>query len=67
MHSLLYDEGSPGMIFKLSEGAICDAIEQLSETRKNLALSDSAGLIQFSFQEEPVELANEILDQYYKA
>jgi hypothetical protein len=27
---LLYDVGSPGMAFKLSESAICDAIEQLS-------------------------------------
>ncbi|MEG3437729.1 DUF4007 family protein [Pannus brasiliensis CCIBt3594] len=63
---LLYDEGSPGMAFKVSESAICDAIEELSGRWQALTLSDSAGLIQFSFQEEPEKLANEILNGYYR-
>lgn len=64
---LLYDVGSPGMAFKLSESAICDALEQLSGSQNSIALSDSAGLIQFSFFEEPRSLANDILDKYYRA
>jgi Protein of unknown function (DUF4007) len=63
---LLYDEGCPGMVFKLTESAICDAIDELSRSGKAINLSDSAGLIQFSFNEEPEELAGEILEQYYK-
>lgn len=64
---LLYDEGSPGMVFKLTESAVCDAIEQTAKNWKTIALSDTAGLIQFSFKEEPEELANKILEQYYRA
>lgn len=62
---LLYDVGSPGMAFKLSESAICDAIEQVARSWNSIALSDSAGLIQFSLSEQPEKLANEILDKYY--
>jgi hypothetical protein len=64
--SLVYDIGSPGMVFKLSESAVCDAIEQVARWSNFLYLSDSAGLIQFSFTSEPEALAEDILDKYYK-
>lgn len=64
---LLYDIGSPGMAFKLSESAMCDAIEQVARHRHSIALSDSAGLIQFSFTSDPATLAEDILDRYYTA
>ncbi|MBW4641837.1 MAG: DUF4007 family protein [Goleter apudmare HA4340-LM2] len=63
---LIYDIGSPGMVFKLSESAVCDAIEEVARQCKSIALSDSAGLIQFSFTQEPEVLAEDILDKYYK-
>lgn len=63
---LVYDVGSPGMIFKLSESAVCDAIEQVARWSTPISLSDSAGLIQFSFIFEPEALAKNILDKYYK-
>jgi hypothetical protein len=63
---LLYDEGSPGMVFKLSESAMVEGIEQVAKNWKNLALSSTAGLIQFSFQEEPQALADAILEAYYR-
>ncbi|MCF4967144.1 DUF4007 family protein [Nostoc sp. CMAA1605] len=63
---LVYDIGSPGMVFKLSESAVCDAIEQVARWSNLIALSDSAGLIQFSFTSEPEALAEDILDKYYK-
>lgn len=63
---LLYDIGSPGMAFKLSESAICDAIEQVARQSNSIALSEAAGLIQFSFTEAPAVLALDILDKYYK-
>jgi hypothetical protein len=64
--SLVYDIGSPGMVFKLSESAVCDAIEQVARWSNSLYISDSAGLIQFSFTSEPEALFKDILDKYYK-
>ncbi len=63
---LLYDVGSPGLVFKLTEEALCDAIERVARHNNKLALSDTAGLVQFSFNDEPLELAREILEQYYR-
>jgi len=63
---LLYDIGSPGMAFKLSESAVCDAIEQVQGWSNSIALSESAGLIQFYFTQEPGRLARDILDKYYR-
>lgn len=62
---LLYDPGSPGMVFKLSESALCDAIEQVGRQSNLIALSESAGLIQVSFKDDPKELSDDILNQYY--
>ncbi|MBD0388941.1 MAG: DUF4007 family protein, partial [Nostoc sp. C3-bin3] len=64
--SLLYDEGSPGMVFKLTESILCAAIETVSKQFDTIVLSDTAGLIQLSFPEQPEILAEEILDRYYK-
>ncbi len=63
---LLYDGSSPGMVFKLSESVLCDAIEKVSRQFKSLYLSDTAGLIQFAFHDEPIELAEGILKYYYE-
>lgn len=63
---LLFDEGSPGMAFKLSESALCDAIEQVARWCNAIALSESAGLIQMAFTQAPAELSQTILDKYYK-
>jgi len=63
---LLFDEGSPGMVFKLSESALCDAIEQVARWCNQITLSESAGLIQMAFTQNPVELSQTILDKYYK-
>jgi hypothetical protein len=63
---LVYDIGSPGMAFKLSESAVCNAIEQVARWSNSIFLSDSAGLIQFSFRSQPEALAEDILDKYYR-
>ena len=64
---LLYDIGSPGMAFKLSENVLCDAIEKVARSNNSLNLSDSAGLIQFSYFCDPKQLAEDILDKYYQS
>lgn len=64
--SLTYGQGSPGLAFKLTESAICQAIEEISLKPGGVALTDTAGLVQMSFQEEPLRLAHRILKHYYK-
>ncbi|MGB7439783.1 MAG: DUF4007 family protein [Coleofasciculaceae cyanobacterium] len=63
--SLTFDPGSPGLAFKLPESVICTAIEQVERWSNKLNLSDTAGLIQFSFTTDAKELAEDILDKYY--
>lgn len=62
---LLYDQGSPGLCFKINETLLCKSIEQVAKKFKKLSLSETAGLIQFSFPEEPLKLAETILNYYY--
>lgn len=64
--ALLYNDRSPGMVFKLTESVLCDMIEQVSLKYDSIALSESAGLIQFSFKSSPKKLADNILDSYYQ-
>lgn len=64
---LLYDEGSPGKVFKLTESALCGAIEMVARTNDELGLDDAAGKLQMRFGREPVAFAEEILNHYYTA
>jgi len=63
---LLYEPRSPGLVFKLTENSICTAIENISSYFDEVAISDNAGLIQFSYTNEPGNLASQILEKYYK-
>jgi hypothetical protein len=65
MASLLYDLGSPGLVFKLTESALSEAIEQVARRVKAINLSDAAGKLQLSFSKEPISLAQALLDGYY--
>jgi Protein of unknown function (DUF4007) len=62
---LMYEEGSPGVLFKLTESVLCNAIEQISQKDHRVYLSDSSGLIQIAFTQPPAILAESILDHYY--
>lgn len=62
---LAYDFDSPGLVFKLTESIISGAISQLSQTWTELELRETAGLVQFSFAQEPGVLAEAILERYY--
>lgn len=64
--SLTYDTGSPGLAFKLTESALCQAIEAVQQKSGSVALTDTAGLVQMSFQAEPLPLAQRILKHYYQ-
>jgi hypothetical protein len=64
--SLLYDIGSPGLVFKLTESAICDAIEVVARQWDQISLTDAAGKLQLSLEGDPEGLAATILDSYYR-
>ena len=63
---LLYDAGSPGQVFKLTERSLCDAIETISHNYKDIYLTDTAGMIQFAYDNNPLKLSDKILNGYYK-
>jgi hypothetical protein len=64
--NLLYHHGSPGLVFRLTERSICDALETVARQFPQIALSDAAGKLQLSFDAEPEQLAEDILDRYYQ-
>ena len=64
--SLLYDVGSPGLIFKLTESALSGAIEQVARQIKAVSLSDAAGKLQMGYLEDPTSLAQRLLNSYYE-
>lgn len=63
--NLTYGDGSPGLAFKLTESALCQAIEEVSNNLGIVSLTDSGGLVQMSFQEVPEKLALKSLKHYY--
>ncbi len=65
LSSLSYGDGSPGLAFKLTETALCNALEEISRKGGSVNLTDAAGLVQMSFKDEPEKLALKILGQYY--
>ena len=62
---LLYEVNSPGLVFKLTESALCFAIEQIARKTDKITLSENAGIIQLTFKHDPRQLAFELLNTYY--
>lgn len=62
---LAYDAGSPGLCFRLSESALYDAIEQVAKGCDEITLSDTAGLIQLTFEGNPKRLSDMLIKDYY--
>jgi len=67
LHNLLYNPGGPGLVFRLTESNICEAIEDLAAKMKSIRLTESAGIIQLSYDEEPIRLSKLLLKDYYQA
>ena len=63
---LLYDAGSPGQVFKLTESSLSDAIEIVSRKAKDIYLPDTAGIIQLAYDSDPSVISERILGGYYK-
>jgi hypothetical protein len=62
---LLYDPGSPGQAFKLTESSLCEAIETVAKHIGKISISNTAGMIQLSYEEDPSELSRMLLEEYY--
>jgi len=63
---LLYDAGSPGQAFKLTESSLSEAIETVSRKAKDIYLTDTAGMIQFAYDSAPSALSDKILNSYFR-
>jgi len=63
---LLYEPGSPGQVLKLNEASLCYAIDKVSQSFEDIALTDTAGMIQFAFMSKSNLLADKLLNRYYK-
>ena len=58
---------SPGMAFKLTESALYDHLEEMVESGHRLRLSDTAGLVQLSFADDPRKLHQLLLKRHFKS
>lgn len=63
---LLYDPGSPGLVFKLTESSLYAALDDVASRFPKISISDTAGLVQLVYSGRPFELSEVLLDQYYK-
>ena len=62
---LLYEVGSPGLIFKLSESALYEALDEIASKISEIKIINSSGLIQLSYDLDPKALSLQILDYYF--
>ena len=62
---LLYDAGSPGQVFKLNESALCEAIEHVSNKNNDFILTDTAGMFQFAYKKDPLEISDKLLKDFF--
>ena len=64
---LVHEPGSPGKAFKLTEADLLAVLEPTVRRTKQIGLTTSAGAQLLSWSEAPEDLANGILDDYYRA
>lgn len=63
--TLLRDVGSPGLAFRLSEGALYMALEAATRIEPGLEIADAGGIVQLSFMDPPAVHARRLADQHY--
>lgn len=67
VQNCLYEDDSPGQIFKLDEGALMAHLEELESTTKGkLIINDTAGMTSFVFKgTDYIDFAKILLKNYY--
>ncbi|GAB4445321.1 MAG: hypothetical protein OHK0011_27140 [Turneriella sp.] len=63
---LMSADRSPVKVFRLTETALYDALERVSEDMSDLFLSDAAGVKQLSWKSDPQRLLHRLLKGYYR-
>jgi hypothetical protein len=58
-------EGSPGLALRLSESDVYGALEEVAQETNTIALTESAGVIQLSFSEDPAAISRQVLLRHY--
>jgi hypothetical protein len=66
MTRLLYEENSPGLVLKIPESVLCNAVEQYSLVDKNIFIEESAGLLLFGIMGDVDKLHSKVLNKYYQ-
>jgi hypothetical protein len=62
---LVHEPGSPGMAFKLTESAVYAALESVAARTAGVSLTEAAGVVQLAYDADPVQLAEQLWDEYY--
>lgn len=63
---LLDEEGAPGRAFKLSEFALCEALEEAGRDHGFVHLSETAGVLQLAVEGEAPVRARELISAAYR-
>jgi hypothetical protein len=67
LSTLLHAPGSPGLVFKLTDAALYAALEETMHAEDTLSLTDSAGLIQLSFGDRPLDIASRLVRRHFES
>ncbi|HEX8691413.1 MAG TPA: DUF4007 family protein [Longimicrobium sp.] len=62
---LVYEPGSPGMAFKLTESAVYAALEAVAARSVGISLSEAAGVVQLAYEADPLQLAEQLREKHY--
>ncbi len=63
---LLREPHSPGVLLKLNESTLYEALEDAAVVDPRIRLSDTAGLVQLAFTEDPQALSRAFVKRHYK-
>ena len=67
MSRLASEPGSPGKVFNLTETALADLLETAASSRNSqFALTSAAGVSQVALDEDPAEIAKDLLWDHYR-
>lgn len=64
--ALLRAPGSPGLAFRLGESALYAALEEAVAAEPTLAVADAGGLVQLSYAEDPLVIADRLVRRHYQ-
>lgn len=65
--ALLNGPGSPGLAFKLNEAVLYTALESVLGEGLGLGLADTAGIVQLSYEENPMTTAERLIAIHYQS